>query len=206
MMRETGLLETQDVRSFFQEALTDLIGQRDMDVGDSTVAYVTNLLATFMRSDRFYEWTPDGPTLTPLAMLYSEVLQAPSTRHRQQMLRRLGDVALFVAGVFAESFHRKSYGVDYYIGMGGAAYGSLSGSLDGEPQGQTHSRVFSELSSGFADFVQVLAELCNQADIRDDRDILRWYEVWLRTGSARAEKRLRGVGIDVDGHTTNTRH
>lgn len=196
-MRANVLLETQDVRGFFQEALTDLIDQHHMEVGDNTVAYLTNLLTTFMRSDRFYEWTPQGPTLTPLAMLYGEVVRAPNRHYRQQMLRRLGDVALFVSGIFAESFQRKSYDVDYYIGMGGAAYSSLSDCFEGEAEGRTQSQVFSELSERFADFVQLLTELCEQSDVKDDRDILRWYELWLRTGSKGAERKLRGVGIDV---------
>ena len=205
-MRESELVKAQDVRDFFQEALTDLVGQRKMDVGDDTVAYVTNLLTVFARSDRFYEWTPQGPTLTPLAMIYAEVMQAKSMKHRQQMLQRLGDVALFMAGIFSESFHRKTYDVGYYIGMGGAAYGSLSSSISSQLEGQMSSRVFAELSTFFSDFVQVLADLCEYAEIQDDREILRWYELWMRTGSKQAAKKLQSIGIDVTGITSPTRH
>ena len=205
-MRESELVKAQDVRDFFQEALTDLVGQRKMDVGDDTVAYVTNLLTVFARSDRFYEWTPQGPTLTPLATIYAEIMQAKSMKHRQQMLQRLGDVALFMAGMFAESFHRKAYGVDYYIGMGGAAYGSLSASISGQLERQMSPRIFAELSRFFSDFVQVLTDLYEYAEIQDDQEILRWYELWMRTGSKQAAKKLQSIGIDVTSITGSTRH
>ena len=200
------LLEAQDVRGFFRETLVDLIDQRSMEVREDTVAYVANVLTNFVRSDRFYEWTPQGPTLTPLAMLYAEVLQATSMQHRQQILRRLGDVALFVAGVFAESFQRKSYDVDYYIGMGGAAYGSLSECVGNSLRDQVKAQMFAELSTCFADLVQVLARICEHADIQNDRDILKLYELWVRTGSKRAADKLRAVGIDVISQGNGTRH
>lgn len=205
-MRVNELVETQDVRAFFQETLADLVDQRKMGVADETVAYVANLLAVFVRSDRFYEWTPQGPTLTPLATQYGEIVQATSNKQRQQMLRRLGDVALFVAGIFAESFNRKIYGVNYYIGMGGAAYGSLSDCMGRRTQDRMSARIFAELSKFFSDFVHVLTDLYEHSEVKDDREILKCYELWRRTGSARAAKRLRSAGIDVFSLHSATRH
>ena len=205
-MRASELVETQDVRGFFRENLVDLIDQRSMEVGDDVVAYVTNLLTTFVRTEHFYEWTPQGPTLTPLAMLYAEVVNTPSAKHKQQLLQRMGDVALFVAGVFAESFHRKSYDVDYYIGMGVAAYGSLSESMEGQLSGRPHSQMFAELSSCFEDFVQVLMEISDSSILRDDRDIVKLYQLWLRTGSQHTAKMLERAGINVINPSNRTRH
>ncbi len=205
-MRESELLETQDIRSFFSESLVDLIDQRNMEVRDDTIAYLTNLLTNFMRSDRFYEWTPQGPTLTPLALLYGEVLNSPSSMQRQKILRRLGDVALFIAGIFAESFHRRCYDVDYYIGMGGAAYGSLSESMDGKTSGRVHSLMFAELSNFFSDFVQVLGEIADYSNPQDDSGVLKLYESWMRTGSQRAARKLERAGINVVDTGSNTQH
>lgn len=202
----TELLETQDAKGFFQECLNELIEQRSMDVGDHSVAYVANMLTTFIRSDRFYEWTPDGPTLTPLALLYAEMQNTKTRRHKQQVLRRLGDVALFVSGVFAESFKRKPYDVDYYIGMGGAAYGSLAEFMDSGIGSQTNSRMFAELSGSFAEFAEILGELCEPTEIQNDKDLLRCYELWRRTGSRRAAEKLRAAGISVADLCSPTRH
>ena len=205
-MRVNELVETQDVRSFFHQAVTDLVDERKMDVADETIAYVTNMLTVFIRSDRFYEWTPQGPTLTPLAILYGEVGHATSSKQRLQILQRVGDVALFVAGMFAESFQRKIYDVDYYIGMGGAAYGSLSESLGSQVREQITARTFAELSKFFSDFVQVLTDIYDHAEVSDDQDILKYYELWRRTGSKRAARRLRSAGIDVVNLHNSTRH
>lgn len=205
-MRVNELVKTQDVRGFFQQALTDRVDQRKMGVAEETVAYVANLLAVFVRSDRFYEWTPQGPTLTPLATLYGEVVHATSNKHRQQTLQRLGDVALFMAGLFAESFYRKAYNVEYYIGMGGAAYGSLSECMSNQVQDRMNARIFAELSDFFSDFVQVLTDLYEHSEVTDDRDILKCYELWMRTRSKRAAKKLRSAGIDVANLHSSTCH
>ena len=205
-MRESELLETQDIRSFFSQNLVDQIDQRKMEVRDDTIAYLTNLLTTFVRSDRFYEWTPEGPTLTPLALMYGEVVNTPSSIHKQKMLQRLGDVALFIAGLFAESFHRKCYDVDYYIGMGGAAYGTLSESMDCRPAGRLHSLMFAELSGSFAEFVQVLGEIVDNPDSHDDNDVFKLYQSWMRTGSARTARKLERAGINVIAPGNRTRH
>ena len=61
-------------------------------------------------------------------------------------MQRLGDVALFLSGVFAESFSRRLVDVDYCIGMGASAYNYLSNH-------NNHARnaaVFRELAMKFA--------------------------------------------------------
>ena len=55
--------------------------------------------------------------------MLSEALEAPSARLRNRGLQRLGDVSLFIAGFFAQSFARKLIDIDYHIAMGGRAYG-----------------------------------------------------------------------------------
>ena len=205
-MRERELLETQDIRGFFSESLVGLIDQRNMEVREDTIAYLTNLLTTFVRSDRFYEWTPEGPTMTPLALLYGEVLNTPSSIQRQKMLQRLGDVALFISGLFAESFQRKCYDVDYYIGMGGAAYGTLSETMECRGSSQVHAMMFAELSGSFAIFVQVLGEIVDNSDPQDDQDVLKLYQSWMRTGSERAARKLERAGINVIDPGSGTRH
>ena len=54
--------------------------------------------------------------------MYSDALEEESGEARNQILRRLGDVALFISGVFSRSLKRRVVDVDYYIAMGGGAY------------------------------------------------------------------------------------
>jgi hypothetical protein len=52
------------------------------------------------------------------------------------------------------------------------------------------------LSDKFARFVDVLAEVGEQSGLSSQTDIMRLYEIWLRTGSRRAAERLRKLGIE----------
>jgi len=53
----------------------------------------------------------------------------------------------------------------------------------------------------------VLAEIRDSARAADDHDILRLYEVWLKTGSLRAARVLRSLGIEPSASLdATTRH
>jgi len=91
---------------------------------------------------------------------------------------------------------RKLVDVDYYIDVGGAAYGSLSESVRGTIRGRAFHGVFAELAAKFREFVDVLAEIRDSTRAADDHDILRLYEVWLKTGSQRSFQILKRLGVD----------
>ena len=133
--------------------------------------------------------------IRPLALLYAEAVEGTTHEERNRALRRLGDVALFIAGVFSQSLNRCVVDIDYYVSMGGSAYSHLSDMMRGTNRGRALSSVFDELSSKFVEFVDVLGEVSEGPGCNNDADILRQYEIWLRTGSARAAGRLRAAGI-----------
>ncbi|HHB13104.1 MAG TPA: hypothetical protein ENK62_07895 [Chromatiales bacterium] len=189
------LIETRDPRQFFREAVEQAMTHQQVRAEADTVAYLINLLATFMRSETLFEETPEGLRVRPLAMLYLEAVQATHPGIRRELLRRLGDVALFVSGLFAESFNRRVVNIDYYVSMGGNAYGYLSQ----EPRLATASarRVFAELAEKFVAFVDVLNEVAEQARPGSGRDVLTLYERWIRSGSPRAARQLAELGITV---------
>src|SRR6185503_19084448 len=104
--------------------------------------------------------------------------------------RRIGDVSLYVGGYFQESLNRKVVDVDYYIDIGGRAYGLVAGAE--EP---SHRSVYSELALKFKNLIDVLAEVSDQTQPRTEKDLLRLYELWVRTRSDRAAKALKEAGI-----------
>lgn len=55
--------------------------------------------------------------------------------------------------------------------------------------------VFGELAAKFQQMVDALNEVSEAGYQYSDRDILRLYEVWLKTGSRRAERLLSGLGV-----------
>jgi hypothetical protein len=173
---------------------------------DHTAYYVVNLLTLFARHESLYDQGKPGPGIQPLALLLAAAADSPHREERNALLRRVGDTSLFVAGFFGDGFARKLIDVDYYIDMGGAAYGRLSDSVRGTSQGRAFGTVFSELAEKFREFVDVLAEIRDSGKAAAI-DVLRLYEIWLRTGSRRAARLLRENGLEPNGTlNVTTRH
>ncbi|MEX2352915.1 MAG: hypothetical protein WD709_01915 [Gammaproteobacteria bacterium] len=191
------LITDVDVREFFQGAVQSAISNQHLTISGETTLYLGNLLTSFVCSERLYDTTSDGVMLKPLAQHYLEALEAGSVQERILILRRLGDISLFISGLFAQSLKRSLVDVDYYIAMGGNAYSCLS---------DTNNRsalttVFAELSQRFIEMVDVLSEVGETANLANNNDVLRLYEIWLKSGSKRAGEKLRQIGI----HPVRTR-
>jgi hypothetical protein len=154
-----------------------------------------NLLTIFSRSEALFDPTPDGPRLRPLALMLAEAAGAASGEERRRALQRLGDVSLFVAGFLSHGFARRLVDVDYHIAMGGRAYSTLADSCGPGARGRALAGVFAELAVKFQRLVDALNDVSEMSWRQSDRDVLRLYEVWLRTGSPRAHALLKELGV-----------
>jgi hypothetical protein len=56
--------------------------------------------------------------------------------------------------------------------------------------------VFGELAQKFQPLVDALNEVSESAYTHSDRDILRLYEIWLKTGSGRSYALLKRLGVN----------
>jgi hypothetical protein len=193
--KQPELLPVVNLREFFRQEVHSALAHQHVSVADQTEHYVVNLLTLFARSEALYEQTPQGMRLKPLVVMLTEALEAPSTPERDRGLQRLGDVSLFVAGFFAQSFARKLIDIDYHIAMGGRAYGTLANTL-GRGRGRTLAQVFAELAAKFQPLVDALNEVSESSYRHSDKDILRLYEIWLKTGSKRVQGLLRRLGVE----------
>ncbi|MDE0097739.1 MAG: hypothetical protein OXN16_00795 [Gammaproteobacteria bacterium] len=201
------LVVEASVADFFQGLVNEAVENQHLEASAESVCYLINLLSTFASSEALFEASPDGPTIQPLALLYGEAMEAPSIEKRNHALKRLGDVALFISGIFSDSLNRKVVDVDYYITMGGLAYGCLSSTSRQLARWHAFSEVFGELGTKFARFVDVLNEVGDQTGLRNDHDIMRLYEIWQRTGSRRARGQLQRLGIiPVTGSAVGLKH
>jgi hypothetical protein len=183
------------LREFFHHSVQGALRKHHVEVEDQTEHYVVNILTTFARSEELYELTPEGVRLRPLALMLAQAMEAPSREQQQQALRRLGDVSLFIAGFFAHSFARRLVDIDYHIAMGGRAYSTLADSARVGVRAQAFATIFAELAAKFQRVVDVLNEVAEMAYTHTDKDILRLYEIWLKTGSPRAHAILRRLGV-----------
>ncbi len=200
----TRIATINNLREFFRDSVTDAMDRQQLDADEHTAFYVVNLLTLFARSEALFDDTADGRELTPVAKVLAASVDAASDAEREYALQRVGDVSLFIAGFFGEGLAAKLVGVDYYVRMGGAAYHTLAATSDKSIRGAALSQVFGELSEKFQRFVDVLAEIRDSA--ASDHDILRLYDNWQRTGSARAARLLRGLGIEPTPVAPHTAH
>ncbi len=187
------------LKEFFRDALHDALSHQQVAVDDHTEHYVVNLLTLFSDADALFE--REGPAheqrskLKPLALMLGEALEAPTEEARFRGLQRLGDVSLFIAGFFSAGFTRRLVNIDYHIAMGGRAYGTLA-EHSSPARGKTMRQVFAELAAKFTPMVDALNEISESSYQHSDRDRLRLYELWVKTGSERSRSLLRKLGIE----------
>jgi hypothetical protein len=189
------LVTESSLAGYFRASVHQAVRNQKVEAKDATVVYLGDLLAEFSRADRLFQFTRDGAQMVPLAELYRQAVEAPSASERRLLLRGLGDVALFVSGLFSGWLGRRAAGIDYYVAMGESAYGYLSESEAGGAARRGLGSIFQELSRQFVRFVDVLAEVGERAPGAGEEDVLRLYDAWSRTGSARLERRLRRLGV-----------
>ena len=190
-----SLVAVSSLREFFRDAFHAASVRQHLDIDEQAEQYVVNLLTMFSRADALYERTPEGLRIRPLAHMLADALEAPNAAARQRGLQRLGDVSLFVAGFFARSFARKLIDIDYHIAMGGNAYSSLADTMQRSSSGRCIAAIYAQLAGKFKRLVDALNEISETSYRHTDADILRLYEIWMKTGSPRAHGLLRGLGV-----------
>jgi len=175
------------VDEYFHEVVSDAVAAVDLDASEPASWYLVGLLG---------EMTRTRLTDEPLGLKLAAPPADPGERVRT--LKQVGDTSLYVAGFFAESLTRSLVDVDYYIGIGQSAYAQLARSLGGN---QSLTEIYNELAAKFPRFVDVIAEIRKRTDFAT-ADVSRLYEIWLRTRDEWIEKKLRAVGVLVDGNAT----
>ena len=193
-MDDHGLVAEADLRDYFRREVEKALGSLKLDCNEFTSFYLVNLLAEFSATEELYE---DADR--PLALMYGKAMESgPSERFR--ILKKLGDFALFISGYWSDSLQGKAVDVDYYIAMGSTAYGSVARTMRAQPRGDVFGPVFNDLSDKFPSYVDVLQEVSDQApENASDRDIMRLYELWMKTRSKRCEAILRKMGMALEG-------
>ncbi len=194
-VNDVKLITNLNINEYFNDAIHDAISHQHVRLNDETVVYIVNLLTYYTLSENIFEAEEDGLSSKPLAFIYKDALEAASNEERNAHYRKLGDTALFTSGFFAGSLERSAVGVDYFISMGGSAYGFLADTTPRTIPDRSLREVFTDLAEHFMSYVDVLTEVSESSDLVDDRDILSLYESWLETGSDYARQRLQENGV-----------
>jgi len=180
---------------FFRTSIDAVIAQQGVELDPHATHYVVNTMTLFSRSEELYESDGDTYGIRPLALMLAEATDSHSSDRRQQILRRIGDLALFIAGFFIDSLANRAVDVDYYVTMGENAFGSLSEETRGTFHGNAFADIYRELALNFQIVIDVLNEVRANIRAESDLDLLRTYEIWRKTGSRRAAAILRRQGV-----------
>ena len=168
---------------FWRDEVVTALRSRDVSARDATEYYLVNLLVDYADPTKVDE--------EPLALKLAQASEA-SPEARARKLREIGDTSLYVSGFFADSLTRRTVDVDYYVSMGGTAYGQLARL----PAAGVLREAWGELAARFKAFVEVLGEIKGRINLSTQPpNILRMYEEWLKTGSSDLEQRLRAAGL-----------
>ena len=187
------LVHPQTPAEYFKELIDKALERQGSAMSEISTFYLVQLLDTFVRQDKPYAELGVGED-PRLAELLCRALMAHG-RRRLSLLKATGDVSLFVSGFFSDSLGGGLVDSDYYVRMGGYAYGRLANLS----RHRTAVAVFAELSENFVQFVDVLNEVSEASSLTDNKSLLRLYEKWLRTGSKRSENLLREQGVLLVG-------
>ncbi|MCY1021639.1 hypothetical protein [Pyxidicoccus sp. MSG2] len=183
------LVASLSLKEFFKSLLDEVMGRQRVRITEVTEFYLVNLLSEFAVTDKLFTREEDGrKDHEPLALLYHQALQQ-ERNERIRTLRRLGDVSLYTAGFFSGALQSGVVGPDYYIQMGGTAYGQVA---ELSPAAQ----VYRELCDQFRTLVEVLEEIAARGMVKaGPSGALKVYESWARSGSDRLERVLVDAGM-----------
>ncbi len=193
-MSRDCLLQTASLPEFFRERISSSLHHLHVEASPDAEYYLVSLLTTFAQSESFFEKNEKGiMTEKPLALTLSEALAA-TPDGKIPLLKKMGDVALYVSGFFADSFLKKVVSADYYIHMGEVAYASVS-QLLARKTSHNLKELYDELATNFPRFSDVLSDVAATTNLHSDKNILKIYERWLQTGSERAKNILMDKGL-----------
>lgn len=177
---------------FFFELIRGALSRQKVQIGPETEFYLVHLMNRFIFTESLFTRDGEGQVKEePLALMVKDALDQKAPEAQRSIFQHVGDFSLYVAGYFQESLNRRAVDVGYYIGMGGAAYSAVA---TREPVA-SRQKVYEELAQKFRQCVDVLSDVSDRTTPKREADLLRTYEMWIRTGSEKAARALHEAGI-----------
>lgn len=176
-----------DLRTFFQLQLTAAFSRRRIEARPETEAYIAGVLVDY--------GLHSPPLDRPLVISLNEAL-ASRPSERVSRLRRTGDAALCLAGIFAPHVERTVGSLGLYVYVGSVAYQRAADASKGQDTIDAPVDALKELGEGFPRFVDALHEVAEASALGTlTRDIVTLYDRIRAAGSERAAEELARQGL-----------
>lgn len=196
-MSTKGTLSVIDnTRSYFFASLQRALFARRIETLPAVEIHLVGILEKYILTENLFDESNSSGKKTR-ETLAEMMLRASGAAPRQRvdLLRKLGDSALYISGFFGPSLQKKIVDVDYYIHMGATAYDSLSHEMEEE----TFAKTYLEISRKFTNFVEVFSLMSQESHLGETRpDVFRQIEVYGKTGSSLILEQLAEQGIFPD--------
>ncbi len=196
---ERSPIATGSLYDYFQQEVGRLLGALGRTVPPEVQIYLANLCARFSKSEQLFVERDGGRDIEPLALMLSRAVEAKDETARWQILRNLGDTALYTSGFLSERMERRGVELDYVIELGGMAYANVSTLAARSGARRSVKGLYEALAKHFRDLVHVLWEFVDRSPAASSRSLLDAYTGWQRTGSERLERRLVRSGFVLSG-------
>jgi hypothetical protein len=189
-MSNSLLLSSKD---FFSSIVREGFKNRNLQVHGTVEKYIVQLLEFYLDSRNLHEpeFSESGERQPQTLAEMFLTAQSKKNVDKINLLKKLGDKSLYISGFFGDSLQRKIIDVDYYISMGEVAYAQLAD----HTREEEFNLVYSTIANRFVDFVDVLMFVSHSSIPTTDKNVLRLYEVYLRTGSEVAKTKLVELGV-----------
>ena len=167
------------IESFFEEEIIKSSNDQNIKISYHSRIYLSKVMAKYSTPDSCNDLNKT------IAELYIRSVAEGKKSIKFKKYKDVGDIALAKAGLFPESISRM-LSKDYYYDMGSVAYDECY-KIRG-------AKIFQEISRNIEDFSEIIfgAKNCSITN-----NILELYELWRRTESSFARKRLFSLGIMV---------
>lgn len=175
--------------------MNEQVRKTELPISDDTLCYVGNLLTTFCQSTEFLIVKQNRNELPTLAFLYKDARETNNMRLKLNLLRKLGDSALFLGAWFSYFYNKKGIGKDYFIGMGTAAYDFLANNS------QTQRDVFNELAGNLPTVLSLTSHALEKDGTLSTQEIFNLYQKYLETKDDIIRQQLESLGINLSNQT-----
>ena len=177
----------------FSEVVKEACENRNIKTKPAVELYLVQLLRHYLDSKNFHKPISEDSTERPpqtFAEMYLTAINAANPKNKE-LMRIVADRALYMTGFFSESLQRKIVDIDYYVDIGSAAYNNLHVWT----REDALADVYKTFSNRFSDFVDVLNYISEKSMVEADRDVLRLYDRYMKTGSDLAREKLNELGV-----------
>jgi len=183
-----------DLQSFFHHLVDEAVKNQRFAVTEAAEYYLASLLADYAKPERLESEALERP----LTLLLDEALHAAGSE-RFERLRTLGDGVLYTSGFFADHLSTRGVELRYVRTLGARAYDGAASMLRQGAHDAGAPDVFRELADNFAMFADVVSRVADVLQANSahssDRQVVRMYERWVKTGSAALGVALAGRGL-----------